>query len=853
MKKLTTIISPFLFASTVLCSVDAFASASVANALGWMTGHVPGEKHSKCNGFYAEPKSIEDVPHPPSYKKVPIVVTATGPVIFRTDGVSILQENVIIRQPGRLIHADKAFIYHNQKTGKITDIKLVGHVRVQEAGKLMLGDTADYDLAKNSIFMNKAIYHIIGEHELPTLTTSFDAWGVAKSIHRKPDGVIDLKEATYSTCSPKNPSWYVKAGSMQLNHAAGEGSARNVVIHFKHVPIFYTPYFTFPLNSARKSGFMAPKLGYENGTGQHGFYLGEPYYWNMAPNYDLLFTPTWYSQRGVQADGLFRYLTAQSDGFFYGSILPNDREFSSFQKSTLNTVSNNSSTAPYISELNSASNNRMFLNFENNVAFNHYWTGKFYARYISDSYYAQDFQTDFLSQTSNQIPSFAELDYTGQHWQDTFLIQTYQTLHPLGQINTPAQNQYTRLPELDISAAYPQFVSHYNFNLSAQAVNFMYQSDFTPQTYQLPIGERVHLQPNISRPFTWPSFYVTPTLIADSTSYFAQLASTGVSTPRQGYDVNRTLPIFDVDSGLYFDREATIGGKHYTQTLEPRIFYLYTPYLNQNNYPNFDTQLLPFSPNDLYSINQFSGFDRLQNANQVSLGVTSNLLRQNDASDILSAQLGLIDYFTDPRVCLSQSGCQTPSESISPITGNLIWNPNELWSINSQIAWDTTIDQVNNAQAGVEYHFLQRKIILLNYQFTNNNSDTPFDAPVFNTNASLISAGLIWPITVRWQFFGYEYYDLTNSRPRDQYVGLAYDTCCWAFRFIMSKDYNGVPTVNGSASFENQYTTNYYLEFLLKGLGSVGNNRAENMLSTTLPGFSDVFSNRGHYGFGNTV
>ena len=854
MKKLTIIINPILFAAVVLASVDVSASDSVADALGWVTGHVPGEKHSQCNGFYAQPKSVEDVPHPPPYKKIPVVITAKGPVIFRTNGVSVLQDSVLIRQPGRLIYTDKALVYRDSKSGKITDIKLIGHVRVQEAGKLMLGKKADYNLVKNTISLNNALYHIVGEHELPMVITSFDAWGVAKSIHRKPNGEIDLKNATYSTCSPKNPSWYLNAKSIQLDHSKGEGYAHNVVIHFKHVPIFYTPYFSFPLNNARKSGFLPPRMGYENGTGQHGFYVGEPYYWNIAPNYDLLFTPSWYSKRGVQLNGLFRYLTSQSDGFLYAGILPDDREFASFRQNTLNAVANNSSSAspPYISELQDDSNNRLFINLENNVTFNKYWTGKFYARYISDSYYAQDFQTDFLSQNSNQIPSFSELDYAGLHWQDTFLVQTYQTLHPLGQINTPAQNQYTRLPELDFSAAYPQFIPNYNFDLSAQAVNFMYQSNFTPQTFQMPIGERLHFQPSISRPFTWASFYLTPKLIADSTSYFAQLPSVSPTAPRSNYDINRTLPIFDIDSGLYFDRQMHIDGQEYIQTLQPRIFYLYTPYLNQNNYPNFDTQLLPFSTSNLYSINEFSGFDRFQNANQLSVGLSSNILRQNDADDILSAQLGFIDYFTDPHVCLSQTSCQAP-KSISPITGGLIWNPNALWAINSRVAWDTALGEVNNAQAGVEYHFLQRKIILFNYQYTNNSSDTPYDAPVFNGDSSLISAGLIWPITVRWQFFGYEYYDLTNSLTRDQYVGLSYNTCCWAFRFIVSKDYNGVPTVNGSASFESQYSTNYYAEFLLKGLGSVANNRAEDMLATTLPGFSDVFSNRGHYGFGNTI
>jgi LPS-assembly protein len=295
-----------------------------------------------------------------------------------------------------------------------------------------------------------------------------------------------------------------------------------------------------------------------------------------------------------------------------------------------------------------------------------------------------------------------------------------------------------------------------------------------------------------------------------------------------------------------------IAGKHYIQSFEPRIFYLYTPYLNQDSYPNFDTQQLPFSTTNLYSINQFTGYDRLQNANQLSVGLTSNLLRENDASNVLSAQLGLIDYFTNPHVCLLQN-CQIVSQSISPIAGSLKWSPNALWTFGTQAAWDTALKQVNNAQIGTQYQWMEKHIITLNYQFAHGNSDTPFDSLGFSTNSSLLTAGLLWPLSNHWRFFGYTYYDLTHRRPQNQYAGLSYDTCCWAFRGIVADNFNGTNSVNGGKIFQNQYTTSYYFEFLLKGLGSAGNRRAEDMLRSSLPGFEDVFSNRGHYGYQQSI
>jgi len=853
-KKLFYFFCVILFAVCLSHGLIAFAESSVAKALNWQTGSAPDHTGSLCGGYFKEPTEIANTPTPPSYKTTPVIITAKGPVIFRADGASILQDDVEIHQPGRLLRADKAVILHNRKTGKITDIQLSGNVHAQEHGKLLVGKKADYNVAKNTLTFHHAIYHIAGQHELLSISTPFDAWGTAGTINRDNTTVIHLHNATYSTCAPIHPAWTISATKMNLDHVKGEGTADNVVIRFKKIPIFYTPYYSFPLNAARKSGFLAPTMGYATA---HGFYIGEPYYGSIAPNYDLLLTPEWYSERGGQLNGLFRYLTSVSSGSLYASYMPQDREFAQFRQNTLNNftgniIASNADLPPYIAALKASTAQRTFIDFQNDVEFNHYWSGKFYARYLSDSYFAEDFQSAFLKQSNNQVPSFAELDYTGTHWQDIFLVQTYQTLHPIDQINQPAQNQYTRLPELDFNASYPEFASNNDFNLNGQIVKFDYQSDFFPYTYQRPIGDRIHLQPTLSHPIMWSSGFITPKIIADTTSYFSELPKATPTSIRPNYDINRTLPIVDIDSGLYFNRQMQWGSKNYIQTLEPRLFYLYTPYLNQNNYPNFDTQSLPFSITNLYSINQFTGYDRIQNANQLSLGLTSDILRASDASDILSAQLGVINYFANPQVCLLQS-CSTPTQTISPVAGELSWNPDAMLSVNTQAAWDTVLKQVNNAQVGMQYHWNDHQIMVLNYQFAHGNPDTPFDSLGFSTDSSLITAGLLWPLTDRWRFFGYSYYDITHRRPENQYVGLSYDTCCWATRIILADNYNGTTQVSGGQISQSQYTTTYYIEFLLKGLGSVGNNRAEDMLTSTLPGFEDIFSNRGHYGYSNEI
>lgn len=838
-----------LFIATV--NAQQSVNNSIANALDWHPGSSKKDSCSLCNGHYDVPAIVAHTPHPAPYQQVPITITAKGPVIFRANGTSVLQDHVQIHQPGRLVTANKAVIYHDNKTGKIQKIILTGHVHVQENNRLLVGDTVDYDIEKNTLLINNSIYHIVGSHSVASVTTPVDAWGTAKSLVRSPNETMVLKDATYSTCPPRDPSWIISAKSLTINHEKQAGYARDIVLRFKKIPILYSPYYSFSLSSKRKSGFLPPAIG--TATNQ-GFYFTLPYYWNIAPNYDLLLTPEWYSLRGLQINGNFRYLTEKSDGHFYMSYLPNDWTFGQFRRSTLSNFANTTITpelSPYITALQSQNNSRAFLDFQNDVQFNNQWAGKFYARYVTDPYFTQNFQSAFLQQNSNQLPSFAEFNYLGAHWNDTLLMQTYQTLHQVNQIETPAQNQYTRLPEFDVNATYPQFASQYDFNLSAQAVQFDYNSSYYPFTYQRPLGGRIHLQPSISRPLTWSSGYITPKLTIDNTSYFSQLQTTAWNVPRQNYEASRTLPIADIDTGLYFDQSVAIGRHQYIQTLEPRVFYLYTPYLNQNSYPNFDTQLLPFSTNYLYALNQYTGFDRLQNANQVSIGLTSRLLRASNASNIVSAQLGFIDYFTMPQVTLLPTD-QITRRSISPITGSLSWTPNAYWDITTQAAWDTVMTQINNAQFGAQYNIDSRRIILINYQFTHGNANTPFNAAQFSPNSSLLTTGLVWPLIKRWNFFGYDYYDLTHSRSQSQYYGLAYDTCCWALRFIISNNYNGTLSINNGAVQQNQYTTNYYFQFLLKGLGSVGSGGSEGLLTGTLPNFQDSFSNHGHYSYGTT-
>lgn len=844
--RVTSYLLSLFVTSTVSYTAIGYDSNKIANALGWVTTKKCDVTTGFCNGYYAQPKVVTSTPNPPPIKSVPVTITAKGPVIFRANGTSVLEDDVVIVQPGRHIRADKATLYRDPHTNQISDIALSGNVRAEENGKLLVGDKANYNVEQKIFTINHAIYHIVGIRQNLTLKTPLDAWGTAQKAVRDQNSVLYLTDATYTTCSPVHPTWQLSATTMKLDKPKGVGYAKNIVIKVKKVPIFYLPYFSFPLNKERKTGFLTPTFGSSN---NFGFFVGEPYYVNLAPNYDLLVTPGWYTQRGAQISENFRYLTQNSDGYFYASVLPNDTKFGTFRDQTLAsyTPPYANGLAPYISELQSDSDFRGYFDFEDHTKFSDKWQLNAYLRYVTDSYYNQDFQSQYLSQNTNQLPSYGELLYNGQRWEDAILIQSYETLHPITQFNNnPAQNQYYRLPEWDFGAQYPQIARHLNFDFSGQFVDFVYQSDYSPYTYQMPIGERVHLQPAFSTPFNWASYYVNPQLTMDNTSYLTELPTANSGDSRPDFDRSRTIPVLDIDTGWYLDHSLDWGNHHYIQTLEPRLFYLYVPYVDQSNYPNFDTQLLPFSTTNFYSLNQFTGFDRLQNANQMTLGVTSQLLRRNDGTNTLTAELGTIRYFEPQKVCLT-SGCSPGTDRFSPLTGSLTWNPNPLWSVTSQIAWSIPLDQMNNAQLGAQYHFHNNHVFIFNYQFTEGGNTNTFG---LSNNSSLITGGLIWPLSPQWTSFIYSYYDLSNRHAITQYAGLAYETCCWAFRFIAEQNYNGNNSVAGGTVAQSEFDNSFFFQFELKGLGSAGNRNSQGLLASTLPGFIDPLSNSGTTNYG---
>lgn len=603
------------------------SEALLAEKLGWLVGP------NLCGGFFFEPQYISSVPLPPPINSAQTTITSTGMSTFAQKEPSTLEGNVHVTQPGREVTADKIILYRNEQTGKISTIDLKGDVKFQESGRLLVGESSHIDLEKKTVSISQGAYRIAR----PSVQGPISGWGVLEHAVREATGNLIFDKGTYTTCSPTDPTWFLKADHLALNKETGRGTARNVWIYGADKPIFYTPYFNFPIDKRRYSGFLYPSVQFDQDS---GFVLNIPYYFNLAANYDDTLTLSPMSNRGVQTTNLFRYLTEDSEGTLLTSFIPYDSEFANFKNTAPEQFPSSTTNDPYLDALNNDSNSRGALSFHDATRFSEKWRGALDLNYVTDDYYLQDFGNGPQAISTDQLLNQAEAGYQDEHWQFLGRLQAYQTLHDINDVFV--QDQYMRLPQIDLNASYPDQPYGLDYEFNSEWVNFQHVNDFfTDQP--VPTGNRVHVNPQIKLPLNSSYGFLTPAIGVDSTTYGV------VNNPNTNSDglitytdlnTTRTLPIFDIDGGLYFDRNFSLGSHAFKQTLEPRLFYLYVPRVDQNDIPIFDTNLPAFDFNQLFLTNRFVGYDRVGDANQLSWGLTSRFLDGFTGQDKLDASLG---------------------------------------------------------------------------------------------------------------------------------------------------------------------------------------------------------------------
>ncbi|MCB1631264.1 MAG: LPS-assembly protein LptD [Pseudomonadales bacterium] len=729
---------------------------------------------AQCHGAYVEP---------------PVGAAERGETVFGSirayAAESELRQNpetanfsgdVTLSLDSRQMRADRASYSRAEDR-----IDISGNVQYREPGLLLRGDSASIEAARNAGEIRAARFVMHAEH----------ARGEAELVQRNSDGSIDLSETVYTRCEPGRDDWQLAADALHLDRATGQATARNARLEVGGVPVLYTPYLRFPIDDRRMSGLLWPTI--TNST-RNGFDITVPYYFNLAPNYDATLVSRYTSRRGMLLGGEVRYLNRWSEWSASGSYLHND---------------DTADRERWISGIEHAGTPMPGM-----------LTRISYAK-ASDRLYLRDLSSTGLDvKRSTHLEQMGELSYrVGERWLVGATVQQYQVLDP--ELAEP----YRMRPRLQAERAAGGEPFVVDYGLISEMTVFDHP-DPTALT-----GERLYLEPRITYPLEWAALFVRPMLGYQMIRYRLDEKAYGSDSP------SAAAPMASLDVGYFLERDTRMFGRSFLQTLEPRLYYLRVGYDSQNDVPNFDSSDLTFSFNQLFRNTRFSGHDRIADANQLSLSLSSRLIDEASGRELLTASVGQILYFEDRRVTVcdgsirtyDKPGCRSPqtlpgplpwhgqtvadpSASSSQIAAEVQVQPSQALWLSATTLLDTGSSRIN--EGGVLMHWIPAEDTVLNFGYRYRREQHSFDAAgrAIDENIDQADVSAALPVADNWRVFARYQYDITNNQNLESLAGLEYSACCWTVRMVYQE---GLDWYKGRDA-------GFYLQFVLRGLGGLG-------------------------------
>jgi LPS-assembly protein len=792
-----------------LSSASQFQAALVLFCLAGAAGYAADVCPAPPKFTYTRPPDLAADDHN-------IHIESNDAVLDIANGTTVLKGRVTVTQDLRSVSADS--VTYDYNADKL-DVK--GKVDFLDPKLRVRSDSGSYESAGTANF-NQAFFQLMDRN----------GRGFAKDIDVNPDGKVALDHVHYTSCPVGIEDWSLDASKISLDTKLQEGVARHVVMRFKDVPVFYTPYISFPLGDERKSGVLFPSFGH---SGSNGFDVEVPYYFNLAPNYDLTVTPALLTARGVQLAENFRYLTASSHGQLDATFLPNDKQLHE---------------------------DRSYLHYTDITDIQHGLRFDTDITNVSDSNYFQSFAVGTEQTSVTYLERRADVLYYDDAWRIRAQLQNFQTIDTSV---VDSERPYSRVPRVQASALYPIENSNFEFAFDSEAVNFLRGVG--------PTGLRLNLSPEIRWSSRGPGYFFEPAVGYDFTQY--DLRDAGLGLPSSP---TRALPYARLDTGLVFEREAGSQGQR-TQTLEPRLVYSYVPYRNQDELPIFDSGLPDLNLTELFRTNRYVGSDRIGDANQVALALTTRLFDTVSGTQYLSATIGQIRYFSIPRVGL-------PTDALNPATALLgqnvpIVNPLELPGDALLIARGQPFvpyypgepvaalnryglaqpQQINSQTPGAfPASDIVAEVVLTGYKHLGVNLDYQWNPYTSQTEKSEISVqyrpdpsrvinigyrfqeGILkqwdgsfaWPIAEHWNTVGRWVYSLQDRQTIEQVAGFEYKSCCYKVQLVQRRYLSIRP---GTTTTGGTLDTSIALQLELTGLSSVGK-REDSFLEQSIRGYS---------------
>lgn len=802
---------------------QAPSSALQASAqLDWLTlaqmsPEQRAEVETSCCGAFVEPVRIgvngDPIDPTLSPEGAPTLFTAPGAISQTADSSVSIEGSVAIQQGNRTVN-NTVTTYIDQEADTIA---LTGDVVFREPGVLLRGDTAlvDQRNSVNRIEQANYVLHQYGVH------------GAANVIIYDSEGeVLAIENGEFSRCEPGKEFWKLQAQSMTLDTKAGVGTARSVTLRMKDVPVFHYPFTVpFPLGDQRVSGLLAPSIG---STSDGGFDYAQPYYLNLAPHYDATITPRYIGDRGLMASAEFRYLADWSMNTVSAALLPDDQRY-------------DAATANSLGSKSAPRSKRWFVGLEHEGQIGEHWSTAVNYEAVSDDRYFRDLGSSGLSVSSRTyLQRLGQVNYRRDHWYAGTRVQRIDIIDPYvaaSDLNRP----YDRLPELMLGS--DMAIGGLQVGVDANHVRFDRSLDVTQLSSAqidqgaLVTGSRAHIEPRVSYPIRGAAGFFVPTAKYKYTAWTLDQQALGTQDKPE-----RGVGVFSLDTGLVFEREVR-RGNGLIQTLEPRLYYLYSEQKDQSFLPTFDTAQLNFSFAQLFRDDRFSGRDRVGDANQLSAAIGTRFLNTR-GEEKARISIGQIFYLEDRIVSLDSPvqhwvTLQPRDTDRSALVSEGVYQFNDTWQFAADVQWNEDQERIDEGSAGLRYQTDTDHIFNLAYRY-RVLVDLYGPIPVgLDPRIKQTDISGVWPLSNNWRLLGRWHYDHSNSRNLDTFAGVEYSNCCATIRLI------GREWIDEDEFFllRDETKTGVFFQLTLNGLGNLSGGGISRLLSDGILGFKEYEAN----------
>ncbi len=670
-----------------------------------------------------------------------------------SDSETVMKGNAEVRKAGSTLKAD-VIIYD----APADEVRASGNVRTSRGGLLMTGPSLRMKLSSYEGTFDQPTYYL----------KDINGHGKAERIDFEGSERLKMQNPNYTTCdapNAENADWYIRADTLELDGTREEGVAHDGRVYFKQVPILASPILSFPLTDKRKSGLLSPSFGV---TSRGGAELLQPYYLDIAPNRDLVVNTRLVSKRGLQYGGIARYLEPTFFGDFRFERLDGDRQTNSNRYSMLAIHTYNNGKGLY---------------------------GGWNINKVSDDQYFVDFSRTLAAASQRSLPRDFFLSYARPDYTLTGRITRYQTLQDPAALITPP---YDRLPQLLFNGQKLD-VAGADLNVTAEVSGFSH-----PTLVQ---GQRIAMRPSISYPLLTPAFSITPRLSLQAVSYDLNHVDPGQNTRQSS-----SIPIASLDAKVTLERPTRFLGRSFLQTLEPRLYYLYAPYREQNQQPLFDTAATDFNFAQIFAENRYSGLDRVGDANQLTAAAVSRLIDEGTGIERLRFAVGQRYNFTETRLVIPGQPT-TNDRSLSDFLAAVSGAVRPGLTVDGAIQVGAESRQLSRSNLGIRYRPSTSRLLNVNYRYTRDALDQ-FD----------ISGQ--WPLAPKISAVGRFNYSIRENRLIESLGGIEYNGGCWVVRGVGQQFATSTGTSN----------TSLFVQLQLNGFGNIGSNPLD-LLKRNVPGY----------------